>query len=267
MSGRLAGKVALISGGARGIGAAIVRLFVEEGANVVLGDILDRKGEDLVGELNGVALRNASPDGIKRNCLRPSVIYVPLDVTRAKDWDTAVATTQREFNTLNILVNNAGVTSLSGVEETCEDEWQRIVDINQKGVWLGMKAAIPTMRSGGGGSIVNVSSVYGFIGSADSTAYHGSKAAVRMLSKAAAIQYAPDNIRVNTVLPGFTRTPMIDSLPQEVVNSLAPSVPMRRLASPREIAYGVLFFASQEASFITGAELIIDGGLAASTGR
>jgi cyclopentanol dehydrogenase len=267
MSQRLAGKVALISGAARGIGAAVARLFVEEGAKVVLGDILEEKAEGMVEELNRGRARNSSVDEANNNGSLPLARYVPLDVTKAQHWDAAVETTHREFKTLNILVNNAGITNLAGVEDTTEEMWQRIVDINQKGVWLGMKAVIPAMRAAGGGAIVNVSSIYGLIASGDSLAYHGSKAAVRLLGKAAAVQYAPENIRVNTVLPGFTRTPMIDALPPEVISSIAPSVPMKRLASPREIAQGVLFLASQDASFITGAELVIDGGLAACAGQ
>lgn len=266
MPQRLAGKVALISGAARGIGAAIARLFVEEGAQVLLGDILEKKAEELAAELN----RGMPPDDRSERTVGsvrvPPARSVPLDVTKAEEWKSAVASALREFNMLNVLVNNAGVTSLSGVEETTEDAWQHIVDVNQKGIWLGMKAAIPAMRAAGGGAIVNVSSIYGLMGSGDSLAYHGSKAAVRLLSKSAALQYAPENIRVNTVLPGFTRSPMIDALPREVIDPIAPSVPMKRLASPREIAYGVLFLASQEASFITGAELVVDGGLTARTG-
>jgi len=260
MSQRLAGKVALISGAARGIGAAIARLFVEEGAQVVVADILERKAEEFAEELNrGVPRPGKEVSG---NSVK-SAYYVHLDVRQANEWEAAVAATRREFKMLNILVNNAGITDLSGIEETTEEVWQRIVDINQKGVWLGMKAAIPAMREAGGGAIVNLSSIYGLVASGDSLAYHGSKAAVRLLSKTAAVQYARENIRVNTVLPGFTRTPMIDALPSEVVGSVTPLVPMNRLASPREIANGVLFLASQEASFITGAELVIDGGFAA----
>lgn len=263
MSQRLAGKVALISGGARGIGAAIARLFVEEGAQVVVGDILERKAEEIVEELNRGVQRNGHSGERDPERIVKSACSVRLDVTKAEEWEAAVEATRREFKMLNILVNNAGITNLSGVEETTEELWQRIVDVNQKGVWLGMKAAIPAMREVRGGAIVNVSSIYGLVASGDSFAYHGSKAAVRLLGKTAAVQYAPENIRVNTVLPGFTRTPMIDALPQEVVSSVTPFVPMNRLASPREIANGVLFLASQEASFITGAELVIDGGFAA----
>jgi NAD(P)-dependent dehydrogenase (short-subunit alcohol dehydrogenase family) len=213
MPQRLTGKVALISGAARGIGAATARLFVEEGAKVVLGDILQSKADELADELN----RSISRTGISHS--ETAARSVLLDVTKPGDWEAAVTFARREFKLLNILINNAGITHLSGVEDTTEEVWQRVVEVNQKSVWLGMKAAVPAMREAGGGSIVNLSSVYGVIGSEDSMAYHGSKAAVRLLSKSAALQYASENIRVNTVLAGFTRTPMIDGLPQDLINS------------------------------------------------
>jgi cyclopentanol dehydrogenase len=263
MPKRLAGKVALISGAARGIGSAIARLFVEEGAQVVIGDVLESKAETLVEELNRVVRSNGESKEGERKSTMKHACYAHLDVTKTEEWEAAVAATRREFKALNILVNNAGITNLSGIEQTTEELWQSIVDVNQKGVWLGIKAAVPAMREFGGGAIVNVSSIYGLVASRDSAAYHASKAAVRLLGKTAALQYASENIRVNTVLPGFTRTPMLDALPQEVISSVMPFVPMNRLASPREIANGVLFLASQEASFITGAELVIDGGFAA----
>src|SRR5579863_5385072 len=162
---RLAGKVALISGGARGIGAAIARLFVEEGAQVVIGDILERKAEELVEELNRGVRKNGGSGERDRESTTKSACYVHLDVTKAEEWEAAVEATRREFRMLNILVNNAGITNLSGVDETTEELWQRIVDVNQKGVWLGMKAAIPAMREVRGGAIVNVSSIYGLVAS------------------------------------------------------------------------------------------------------
>ena len=186
---RLKGKVALISGGARGQGAAEARLFVGEGAKVVIGDVLDDQCRK-------------TADDINAKVSAKSVFPLHLDVTRAADWRAAVETCQREFGGLDILVNNAGIANVKGIEETSEEEWDSIVNINQKGVWLGMKYAVPALRKRGAGSIINISSIYGLIGSSGSAAYHGTKGAVRLLTKAAAIQYAPDKIRVNSIHPG-----------------------------------------------------------------
>jgi cyclopentanol dehydrogenase len=186
-------------------------------------------------------------------------------VTRAQAWDDAVAAAEREFGPLTVLVNNAGVLSMLGVEDETEDGWQRVVDINQKGVWLGMRAAVPAMRRAGGGSIVNISSLYGLIGSGAATAYQGSKGAVRIITKTAAVQYAPENIRVNSVHPGITTTPMVEQgLPPEAREALTALTPLKREAKPEEVAYGVLYLASDEASYVTGAELVIDGGYSAA---
>jgi cyclopentanol dehydrogenase len=252
MGSRLTGKVALISGAARGIGATAARLFVEEGANVVLGDVLDQEGRSVADRLNG---RTESKHAV----------YERLDVTSANDWDNAVAVAEREFGALNVLVNNAGVLSMLGVEDETEDGWQRVVDVNQKGVWLGMRATASAMRRAGGGSIVNISSLYGLIGSGAATAYQGSKGAVRIITKTAAVQYAPENIRVNSVHPGVTTTPMVeDGIPPEGRDALTSLTPLKREAKPEEIAFGVLFLASDEASYVTGAELVIDGGYSAA---
>ena len=192
MVDRLAGKVALISGGARGQGACEARLFVQEGARVVIGDLLDEEGQRLADELNrGSESRRA--------------LFLHLDVTRAEDWDRVVEATEQTFGGLHVVVNNAGIGSPpggSGVESTSEENWQRVININQKGVWLGMKAAMPAMRRAGGGSIVNISSIWGLVGSGASMAYHSAKAAVRLMTKTAAVQYAPEKIRVNSVHPG-----------------------------------------------------------------
>src|SRR3954471_17103612 len=163
MAGRLAGKIALISGAARGIGATEARLFVHEGAKVVLGDVLEQEGGSVADDLNRTA-------GARQ------AVFQRLDVTDAQEWSDAVAVAEREFGSLTVLVNNAGVLSMLGVEDESEEGWQRVVDINQKGVWLGMRAAVPALRRAGGGSIVNISSLYGLIGSGAATAYQGSKA-------------------------------------------------------------------------------------------
>jgi NAD(P)-dependent dehydrogenase (short-subunit alcohol dehydrogenase family) len=235
---RLKGKVALISGGARGQGASEARLFAGEGAKVVIGDVRDE-------------LTHQTADAINQKAGTKVVHALRLDVTRAADWRAAVEACEREFGGLDILVNNAGIANVKGIEETSEEEWDAVVNINQKGVWLGMKAAIPAMRRRGGGSIINISSIYGLIGSAGSAAYHGTKGAVRLLSKAAAVQYAADKIRVNSVHPGVILTPMVDAVPREEVQPLIDLAPMKRGAHPDEVGWAVLFLASDEASFIT----------------
>ncbi len=247
---RLKGKVVLISGGARGQGAAEARLFVGEGARVVIGDVLDDLCKKTADEINSKSGAN-------------SVVALHLDVTRAADWRAAVDACDRHFGGLDVLVNNAGIANVKGIEETSEEEWDSIVNINQKGVWLGMKAAVPAMRRRGGGSIINISSIYGIIGSAGSAAYHGTKGAVRLLTKAAAVQYAPDKIRVNSVHPGVILTPMVDVVPRAELQPLINLAPMKRGAQPEEVGWCVVFLASDEASFVTGAELVVDGGYTA----
>jgi len=247
---RLQGKVALISGGARGQGAAEARLFVGEGANVVIGDVLDDLCKKTADELNSKSSRNA-------------VAALHLDVTRAADWRAAVDACERQFGGLDVLVNNAGIANMKGIEETTEEEWDSIVNINQKGVWLGMKAAVPAMRRRGGGSIINISSIFGIIGSSGSAAYHGTKGAVRLLTKAAAVQYAPDKIRVNSVHPGVIMTPMVDVVPRSELQPIIEMAPLKRGAQPDEVGWCVVFLASDEASFVTGAELVVDGGYTA----
>ena len=195
---RLKGKVALISGGARGQGAAEARLFAGEGANVVIGDVLDDLCKKTAVEIN-------SKSG------QQTVAAVHLDVTRAADWRAAVDACGRQFGGLDVLVNNAGIANMKGVEETSEEEWDSVVNINQKGVWLGMKAAVPAMRQRGGGSIINISSIASirYTGVPYAT-YYASKAALNQLTKTTAVEYASRRIRVNAILPGLMKTPMVE---------------------------------------------------------
>jgi len=248
MAGRLNGKVALISGAARGQGEAEARMFVDEGAAVVLGDILVAEGENVAASIRAGG---------------GQATFVKLDVTQEADWQRAVDTTLRTYGELNILVNNAGIFPIEGVEATSMELWNRVVAINQTGVWLGMRAAVPAMRNAGGGSIVNISSIAGLIGSGMATAYHGTKGAVRLITKTAAIEYAKDRIRINSVHPGGVDTVMLDVLNPEGKRGATRAHPLGRLATSEDIAYGVLYLASDESSFVTGAELVIDGGFTA----
>ena len=245
---RLENKVAFISGGARGMGAAEAMLFAKEGAKVVIGDVLDEEGrrtEAAIHDLGG-------------DCL-----YVHLDVTSEDNWNSAIAETTEKFGKLDILVNNAGVVSLVGLEDISMDEWDRVMDINSKGVFLGTKAAIPELRKADGGSIVNISSISGIAGqSYISAVYNASKGAVRLFTKSTAIQYASEGIRANSVHPGPIDTPMTSFRqgdPDAEAASLA-RIPIGRTGKPDDIAYGVLYLASDESSFVTGTELVIDGG-------
>ena len=249
MAGRLAGKVALISGGARGQGEAEARLFSKEGAQVVLGDILIEAGQKVAADI-------AAQGG--------QATFVKLDVTQEADWQQAVATAVRTYGKLDILVNNAGIFRTEGVEATSRALWDQVVAVNQTGVWLGMKYAVPALRKAGGGSIINISAGAGIIGSGFAAAYHGTKGAVRLLTKTAAIEYAKEGIRINSVHPGVVDTEMIrGTLNQEGMHAIIGAHPLGRMGTVEDIAYGVLYLASDEASFVTGAELVIDGGYTA----
>ena len=247
---RLEGKVALISGGARGMGAAEARLFASEGAKVVLGDVLESEGQQVEAEI-------AEAGG--------EAVFVHLDVTSEADWQQAVDTAIERFGGLHILVNNAGIWNGGNVETQTIDGWDRIMDINAKGVFLGTRAAIPAMRESGSGSIVNISSVAGIIGSVGATAYNASKGAVRILTKSTAVQYAGEGIRCNSVHPGPIETQMIREVypDDEIRNSRVSAIPMGRMGEMDDVAKGVLFLASDEASYMTGSELVIDGGTTA----
>ncbi len=245
---RLEGRVAFISGGARGMGAAEARMFAREGAMVTIGDVLEEEGRRVaaeIGEAGGQA------------------IFVSLDVTSEAQWNDAITATVERFGGLHVLVNNAGIGGGGNVEQTTEAEWDRTMDINAKGVFLGTKAAIPAMRQSGGGSIINISSQLGIVGVDNSSPqYQASKGAVRLLTKATAIQYAGEGIRANSVHPGPIITPMTEAgrADQERHDLTISRIPLGRYGEPDDVAYGVLFLASDESSFMTGSELVIDGG-------
>jgi NAD(P)-dependent dehydrogenase (short-subunit alcohol dehydrogenase family) len=245
---RLAGKVALISGGARGMGAAEARMFAREGARVVVGDLLDTEGRAVEADI-------AAKGG--------QAAFAHLDVTSESDWQKAVALAESRFGALHVLVNNAGIGGGNRIEDTTVEEWTRTMDVNAKGVFLGTKAAIPAMRRAGGGSIINISSQLGLVGTDNSSPqYQASKGAVRLLTKATAIQYARDRIRTNSVHPGPIVTAMTerrraDPAQYQLMRS---RIPLGRYGEPDEVAYGVLYLASDESAFVTGSELVIDGG-------
>ena len=246
--GRLEGKVALISGGSRGQGAVEAKLFAQEGARVVLGDILDEEGKRVEREITEMGCE---------------AVYVHLDVTSEEDWAKAIATTETKFGKLDVLVNNAGVSiGKRGIEDTTVDHWDHIMEVNVKGVFLGTKCAIPAMRRAGGGSIINISSTAGIVAIGRSAAYNATKGAVRVFSKATAIQHAKDRIRCNSVHPGPIDTPFLQDLMDNPVllQERLKKVPLGRIGTPEDVAYGVLYLASDESSYVTGSELVIDGG-------
>ena len=244
---RLENKVALISGGARGIGAAAAKLFVSEGAKVVIGDVLEEEGRKTEAEINETG----------GECL-----FIKLDVTSEANWQQAIAATIARFGKLDVLLNNAGIFRTQPVEKTSSEEWDQVMDINGKGVFLGSKHAIPEMRKAGGGSIINLSSAAGLVGSQDASVYNASKGAVRLLTKSTAVQYAKDGIRANSIHPGTVESMMTAHLLATEANrqDRMNRTPLGRLGQPEDVAYGALYLASDESSFVTGSELVIDGG-------
>ncbi|HEV2568778.1 glucose 1-dehydrogenase [Sphingomonas sp.] len=244
MPGRLAGKVALISGGASGIGAAQATLFAREGSQVLIGDLQEALGAETVRKIQ-------DEGGTAR--------FVRLDVTDLASWSAAVTEAVSAFGVLTTLVNTAGIFHPGGIEAESEQGWHRMVAVNQTGVFLGMKAAVPELLKSGNASIVNVSSLYGLIGSPNAISYHASKAAVRVMSKGAALEFAKRGIRVNTIFPGQIRTPILGDITPEQDAAIKASIPMGEVGDPMDIAYGSLYLASDEAKYVSGAELWIDG--------
>jgi len=246
--GRVAGKVALITGGAQGMGACHARALAREGAKVAIADIASQAGEELA-----AGLRSAGGDGS----------YFDHDVTSPEAWSRLVNNVQERYGPIDVLVNNAGVQVRSVGIEADDDEWTKVTAVNQRGVFLGMRAVIPGMVGNGGGSIVNVASVAALVGLPGSIPYQGSKAAVLGLTRGAAVSYGPDNIRVNAICPGLVVTGMTQSASADAVASMKAQIPLRRDGRPDEISAAVLFLASDESSYITGVALPIDGGFVA----
>ena len=242
---RLAGKVAIVTGAAHGMGEAEARLFAREGAKVIVADILDKDGEAVA-----ASIRQSNGDAT----------FLKLDVTSDTNWAEVIGKTVETYGRLDILVNNAGISGSSVGDHDDLAGWKKLLDINATGVFLGTKLAAAEMIKTGGGSIVNISSIMGFVASPDGhPGYSAAKGAVRLYTKSAAVKYGPQGVRVNSVHPGYM-PPMLNATNQDVRASKIEATPLRRLGEPIEVANGVLFLASDEASFITGTELVIDGG-------
>ena len=255
---RLENKVAMITGGASGIGAESARLFAEHGAAVAIADINDNLGPKVVGEIESAG---------------GSALYVHLDTALEEEWREAMAAVAERFGRLDIMLNAAGVSgrlpdgsAAPRVGDANLENWNHVMAVNATGVFLGTKYAIEPMREAGGGSIINISSIYGIVGSPYSTAYHAAKGAIRTFTKTAAIQCAADNIRVNSIHPGFCRTPLTDDGYNNEVGRYQwclDRTPIGRLGNADDVAYGMLYLASDESRYVTGAELVIDGGMTA----
>ncbi|MEV0384244.1 glucose 1-dehydrogenase [Nonomuraea sp. NPDC050643] len=247
--GMLDGKVALITGGARGMGAAHVRLFLEEGARVVFGDVLDEEGKALAEETGAT--------------------YVRHDVTSVEEWERAVATATDAYGKLDVLVNNAGILKFRRIAEMSPDDFDRIIDVNLKGTWLGIKSVIEPMKAAGRGAVVNISSIEGFVGAEGLSAYAASKFGIRGVTKSAARELARFKIRVNSVHPGAINTSMAmdPDIMQEVdADAFVKSMVIKRFAKPVEVSHVVAFLASDRSSYCTGSEFTVDGGLLTGAG-
>jgi len=248
--GRLDGKVAIITGGARGMGEAECRLFAKEGATVIVTDVLEEEGTAVA--------RQIRDDGGEAR-------FYHHDVTNEGRWQEIIDATVEAHGKVDILVNNAGLGLLKTADETRTDQWDRIMNVNAKGVYFGCKYIVPAMQKAGGGSIINISSMYGLVGAPAAAAYQAAKGAVRLLSKSCAVDYAKYNIRVNSVHPGIITTPIFGHLAEnkDAMQKLLGTTLMDRPGQPDEVAYPVLFLASDESTYMTGSELVVDGGYTA----
>jgi 3alpha(or 20beta)-hydroxysteroid dehydrogenase len=237
MSGKLSGKVAIVTGGSRGQGAAHARAMVREGARVALTDVRVELGE--------------------------AAMFIQHDVSKPADWDRVIAATEAAFGPINILVNNAGIVFLKELEETTFEEYERVIAVNQTSVFLGMKAVLASMRRAAGGSIINISSAAANKGIRGNLAYTAAKAAIGGMGRVAALELTADNIRVNTVLPGIIRTPMVDEPDADRVAAMIEGIPVKRLGSPAEVSNLIVYLASDDSSYSTGSEFVVDGGILA----
>lgn len=248
----LGGKVIVVSGGARGMGAAHVRRLAEEGARVHFGDIEDELGEKLHAQLSGEGL---------------DVVFHHLDVTESDSWQRVIAAVDESDHRIDALVNNAGILDMAGLDDATEHTWRRTIDVNQTSVFLGTKAALALLRRSPAPSIINVSSIFGLVGAAGYVAYTATKGAVSTMTKSIAFTYGPEGIRCNSIHPGYIQTPMLDEelagLPEGAVASIHEQIPLRRFARAEEVSEVVVFLASDRSSYVSGAEIVIDGGLLA----
>lgn len=247
---RLENKVAIITGAARGIGKEEAILFAKEGAKVVVADILKDEAELVANEI----IKNGG-----------EALGYKLDVSKAKDWEKLAEDIEKKWGKVDVLVNNAGIFPASGIETATEEEWDRVMNINAKSQFLGIKYVLPAMKKAGKGSIINISSIAGLIGTGMAVAYHASKGASRLLTKTVAAELAKYNIRVNSIHPGIIRTQMVQDFlkDEESTRQILGTTVLGRPAEAIEVAYGALFLASDESSYMTGSELVIDGGYTA----
>ena len=248
MTYRLAGKVAVLSGGASGMGVTHTRRLIREGARVISFDLNEGAGPDLVDELG-----------------EDKLLFLRGDVRKAEDWERVVAAGRQRFGIPNVLINNAGISPLQSLEKVSEEDYRRVIDINQVGTFLGMRALVPSLREAGGGSVINIASTAALVAFADLFPYVASKWAVRGMTKAAALELARDGVRVNAICPGDTDTPMIRAIADTPSGALPPTddLPFKRWAQPEEISAAVVFLASDESSYMSGGELVIDGAYTA----